>query len=37
MELLAMGSYSEILLYAPKMPKIIGEGGFGIHLDLVFL
>ena len=37
MELLARGSYSEMLLYAPKMPKFIGEGGFGILLDLVFL
>ena len=32
-----MGSYSEMLLYAPKIPKIIGKGGFGILLDLVFL
>ena len=37
MDLLARGSYSEMLLYAPKMPKIIGGGGFGMILDLAFL
>ena len=30
-----MGCHSEILLHAPGMPKIAGEGGVGIFLGLV--
>ena len=30
-----MGCHSEVLLHAPRMPKIAGEGGVGILLGLV--
>ena len=30
-----MGCHSEVLLHAPRMPKIAGEGGVGVLLGLV--
>ena len=30
-----MGCHTEVLLYAPRMPKIAGEGGVGVLLGLV--
>ena len=30
-----MGCHSEVLLYAPGMPKIVGEGGVGVLPGLV--
>ena len=30
-----MGCHSEVLLHAPGMPKIVGEGGVGVLPGLV--
>ena len=32
-----MGCHSEVLLYAPGMPKIVGEGGVGVLPGLLLM